>query len=124
MNQKNYELEKKLGASLLGFLEPFNEYDREERAIELFGSVDPNDENIFRDLLKRHFFEDAWFGNLEKAVRLDMKKSLDESLQNVDFDYEWVVSEFDGTFGLPSTWSVKNFRYLFEIIHSLVSDYW
>lgn len=113
-----------LVAALLTFLEPFNEYDREERCQALFGEVDPNDQKAFRDLIDREFFLNSWYGKTPIHIKRSLAASLIEALQNDSFDFKWLVEEADGTFGLPSAWYVNDHRCMFEEIYRALYCHW
>ncbi len=109
---------------LLTFLEPFNEYDREERCAELFGAIDPNDAQVMAELFEKEFFHDSWYGKTPLETKKVLADSLICALREKSFDFGWLIEVSDGTFGLPSSWKVGCYRTLFEIIYAVLYVCW
>ncbi|MFZ6769338.1 hypothetical protein ACO0LM_19995 [Undibacterium sp. Di26W] len=112
------------GPLLLTFLEPFNEFDREERCEILFRDIDPNNREHFGELLKKEFFEEKGYKNISVPNKCLLSFALIEALCNRDFNFKWLVQESNGTFGLPSIWDIENFRQLFEEIYRQAYSAW
>ncbi|MBC3917310.1 hypothetical protein H8L32_07475 [Undibacterium sp. CY18W] len=45
-------------------------------------------------------------------------------LRDPNFIFPWLLEEASGTFGLPSAWSIKNHRQLFEEIYRQAYGIW
>lgn len=125
MNEPNPSIElKNRTLVLLAFFEPFNEFDREEKCRTRFGSIDPNDRNIFSAVVAKEFFFDDFYRKIPIETKLNLSVVLVDALDDPNFNFEWLIEEASGSFGLPSTWSIKNHRQLFEEVYRHVYGIW
>lgn len=109
---------------LLTFLEPFNEYDREEVCEQCFGHIDPRDAVQCRRMLDDAYFCDAWYSRTSVDVKVQLATVLIHALADPEFDFRWLVEDARGTFGLPRAWGQLDYRALYENVYHAMRTHW
>lgn len=121
---KNDKYTKKQVDALLTFLEPINEYDREESIAIVCADLNIESRTSIRKLLDDRYFLDQWYARTALSVKYELSSVLFDAIKDREFDFEWLTHDADGTFCLPVCFGEGRSRMLYEEIYRAVFDHW
>lgn len=110
--------------ALLTFLEPINEYDREEVVAAICSGIDVKSRSSIRKLLDEQYFFDSWYSGTSIDVKRELSAVLLDAMRDEEFDFEWLTHDAEGTFCLPGCFDGVSARMLYEEIYRAVFDHW
>ena len=122
MSIENYTRED-LGI-LLSFLEPLNEYDREETIAARCAETDVDSRPSVRNLIDEQYFLDPWYSKATLGEKTKLSTILLRAMKDESFDFEALTIDLDGTFLLAACFGEGRARMLYEEVYRAVFDHW
>lgn len=110
--------------SLLTFLDQLNEYDREEVVASRCAQTNVDSRSSVRQLINEQFFLDPWYSKITLAGKFELSSILLRVMQDDRFDFEWLTTDADGTFLLPSCFGRGRAKMLYQEVYRAVFDHW
>jgi len=110
--------------SLLTFLDPLNEYDREEVITARCAGTDVDSRSSVRRLIDENYFLDPWYSKTALAGKVQLSSILLSAMKDEEFDFEWLTSDADGTFLLPACFGTGRAKMLYQEIYRAAFDHW
>lgn len=116
-------LSRELVRSLLAFLGPFNAYDREEMLPALDAHFADYSRASIRMALDSKYFMDQWYSKTPLEIKQRLTSALLAAIVDFDFDFEWLISEADGTYVFPQGFEGRA-RLIYEEMYRAVFEHW
>lgn len=109
---------------LLSFLEPLNEYDREEAISDRCAETHVDSRPSVRSLIDKEYFLDPWYSKATLGEKAKLSTILLRAMKDESFDFEWLTIDHDGTFVLAACFGEGRARMLYEEVYRAVFDHW
>lgn len=110
--------------SLLTFLDPLNEYDREKVVAARCAGTNVDSRLSVRKLIDDQYFLDPWYSKTTLAGKVELGSILLGAMKDEGFDFEWLTIDADGDFLLPACFGAGRAKVLYQEIYRAVFDHW